>query len=216
MKPRLLDLFSGAGGAAMGYHRAGFEVVGVDIKPQPNYPFEFWQTDALEVLESGGVAHYLLEDFAAVHSSPPCQAYSGLSKRWAAREHPELIPETRELLQATGLPYVIENVEGAALIEPTLLCGSMSEPPLDVRRHRLFETIWSPRFRSLDARAKTLATVVGVHGHLNYSGEMALREQAMEIDWMTPAELSQAIPPRYTRFVGDQLLAHINAQVATP
>lgn len=233
MKSRLLDLFCGAGGCTKGYQEAGFYVVGVDKKDQPNYcGDEFRRYNALHALEdlNLGEGSWWRDNFAAIHASPPCQNSSSLKNLHRDREHPELIPPTRELLEATGLPYVIENVEGAALIEPTLLCGSMFDPPLDVRRHRLFETdwplehptwgcrhkVWSPRFRSLDARAKTLATVVGVHGHLNYSGEMALREQAMEIDWMTPAELSQAIPPRYTRFVGDQLLAHINAQVATP
>jgi DNA (cytosine-5)-methyltransferase 1 len=110
LRPRLLDLFCGAGGAGVGYHRAGFDVVGVDIKPQPNYPFEFWHDDALEYLrqlcESVPSA-----EFSAIHASPPCQAYAGLSSKDG--RHPDLIPPVRDLLRATGLPYVIENIEGA-------------------------------------------------------------------------------------------------------
>ena len=119
---RLLDLFCGAGGAAMGYHRAGFEVVGVDIKPQPNYPFEFVQGDALWLLEilirqgslcPSATSRYWLKDFAGIHASPPCQASSRMRSRWPDRKHPELIPPVRELLEAAGLPYVIENVVAA-------------------------------------------------------------------------------------------------------
>jgi DNA (cytosine-5)-methyltransferase 1 len=200
----------------MGYSRAGFEVVGVDIKLQPRYPFEFWQGDAL----------FYLHDhlpFDAIHASPPCQAYSPLTARWARQhKHPDLVGPVRELLQETGLPYVIENVEGAPLLEPAKLCGSFFG--LDVRRHRLFETNWplmstpcshhwqKPRFRSLDLRQKDLACVVGVHGHLNYPGERVLREEAMGIDWMTPAELVESIPPAYTEFVGEQLMAHVRVK----
>jgi DNA (cytosine-5)-methyltransferase 1 len=228
-RPRLLVLFCGAGGCDKGYEEAGFQCVGVDIEPMPNYcGSEFIQADALEVLrtliDEGEVGGYKMEDFDGAHASPPCQNSSSLKNLHRDREHPELIPPTRELLLESGLPYVMENVEGAPLVDPVVICGSMFEPPMDIRRHRLFETnwdleppmwpcrhkVWSPRFRSLDARAKTLATVVGVHGHLNYSGEMAIREAAMEIDWMTPAELSQAIPPRYTRFIGEQLADHLN------
>lgn len=226
MRPRLLDLFCGAGGAAMGYHRAGFDVVGVDIKPQPNYPFEFVQDDALEYLECylslrGGTPH----QFDAIHASPPCQAHSSIAKQarklgWTQNEHPDLVAPTRDLLNASGLPYIIENVPGAPLVNPTQLCGSSFG--LNVRRHRLFELGgWSmmalpcahhwqtPRFRSLDKRIQGLASVIGVHGHHNYPGERALREWAMDIDWMSPYELTQAIPPAYTEFIGAQLLAHL-------
>src|SRR5262245_41316846 len=115
LMPRLADLFCGAGGAGMGYHRLGFEVVGVDIKPQPNYPFEFHQADALT---------FPLEGFDAVHASPPCQHASALSVMANAGEYPDLIPPTRERLIASGLPYVIENVVGAVLIGPFTLCGA--------------------------------------------------------------------------------------------
>ena len=129
-KPRLLDLFCGAGGCSVGYYRAGFEVVGVDIVPQPNYPFEFYQADALGFDFDPGWFH-------AVHASPPCQAYSSL-RGFTTTEYPQLIEYVRELLIQTGLPYVIENVVGAPLINPIRLCGSSFG--LKVWRHRLFET----------------------------------------------------------------------------
>jgi SAM-dependent methyltransferase len=128
---RLLDLFCGAGGAAKGYADAGFEVVGVDIEPQPNYPFEFVRADALT---------FPLDGFDAVHASAPCQAFTVYRNNSAhvRQDHPNLIPQTRERLIASGLPYVIENVPGAPLIDPIQLCGT-SFPPLEVRRHRIFE-----------------------------------------------------------------------------
>ncbi|MDQ6719338.1 MAG: DNA cytosine methyltransferase [Candidatus Dormibacteraeota bacterium] len=133
-KPRLLDLFCCAGGAGVGFARAGFDVVGVDIKPQPNYPFEFIQADALN-LDPG-----LLESFDAVHASPPCQSYSDLAKRNRnGHMWPRLIEPTRKLLRSLGVPYIIENVEGAPLIDPVILCGTMFSE-LRVIRHRLFES----------------------------------------------------------------------------
>lgn len=209
-RPRILDLFCGAGGAAMGYHRAGFEVVGVDIEPQPRYPFECHQADALT---------FDLDGFDATHASPPCHAYSTVTgrNRKNVRRYPDLVEPTRERLLATGKPYVMENVVGAPLRNAFQLCGSSFG--LNVRRHRLFESNvpvmaapcahhWqTPRFRSLDSRmAGQLATVVGVHGHLNYPGERELRCEAMGIDWMTNAELTQAIPPAYTEHVGGYLI----------
>jgi DNA (cytosine-5)-methyltransferase 1 len=209
--PRLLDLFCGAGGAAMGYHRAGFDVVGIDIAPQPHYPFHFVQADALEVD---------LDGFDVIHASPPCQGYSTQTQHRS--RHPQLIVAVRERLIAAGVPYVIENVEAArwAMVDPVRLCGSAFG--LDLRRHRLFEANlpfvvppcdhrWqTPRFRSLDiasVRAGRLATVVGVHGHINYVGEFDLRCRAMEIDWMTNAELVEAVPPAYTEHLGHQIAA---------
>lgn len=214
---RLLDLFCGAGGAAMGYHLAGFDVVGVDINPQPNYPFEFHQMDVLELS-----VNWMWREFDAIHASPPCQAFS---KQTADRsKHINLIPTTRMYLAATGRPYVIENVEGTLshLINPIRLCGSSFG--LDIRRHRYFEANWpivgkpcdhawqTPRFRSLNianVRAGKLASVVGVHGHINYPGEQDIREKAMQIDWMSIKELTQAIPPAYTEYIGAQLLEHL-------
>ncbi len=237
-RPRLLDLFCGAGGCSVGYERAGFDVVGVDIVPQPNYPFEFYRRDALKTLEAVAALEPILGGFDALHASPPCQAHSSIGKQVRAmgrrlEEYPDLIPQTRELLRATGLPYVIENVIGAPLRNPIMLCGSSFG--LDVRRHRLFETNWPlmalpcahhwqrPRFRSLDKRRHLksvvpvhgggqLASVVGVHGHLNYSGEQELRKKAMDIDWMSNYELTQAIPPAYTEFIGEALLHHLRQE----
>jgi DNA (cytosine-5)-methyltransferase 1 len=136
VRPRILDLFCGAGGAGMGYHRAGFDVVGVDLAPQPHYPFEFSQSDALAWLD------YPLTlglRFDAIHASPPCQAYSAMSacRPGLADQYPDLVAPTRELLEATGLPYVIENVPRAPLRDPVTLCGHMFGLPL--YRHRLFE-----------------------------------------------------------------------------
>lgn len=236
MKPRLLDLFCGAGGAAMGYHRAGFEVVGVDVKPQPNYPFVFGCADALSVLDDllrgvpivfGTNGALNLSTIAVIHASPPCQAHSTIGKqargRDASLEHVDHIDATRAGLVATALPYVIENVPGAPLRDAVMLCGSSFG--LDVMRHRLFESnvpimalpcahYWqTPRFRSLDQRRKgTLSSVVGVHGHINYSGERAIREAAMGVDWMTAAELAQAIPPAYTEHIGGYLMAEVESR----
>lgn len=214
----------------MGYHRAGFSVYGVDIEPQPNYPFPFLQMDALEALArllrgegltfSNGETLYLV-DFVGIHSSPPCQHASTIAKQQRALRpgkynHPNLIPQTREGLQKTGKPYIIENVEGAFLVNPARLCGSYFG--LDVRRHRLFETnfpvfstpcshnLQTPRFRSLDKRRKALARVVGVHGHINYSGELEIRKRAMGIEWMNNDELVEAIPPAYTQFIGERFM----------
>lgn len=219
-RPRLLDLFCGAGGASVGYRRAGFDVVGVDIHPQPNYPFPFVQEDAMGYLQYFYRSPF--DAFDAIHASPPCQGYS--TQTADKSKHQRLIEPVRKLLDQTGLPYVIENVEGARkhLIDPARLCGSSFG--LDLRRHRYFETNWgyegkpcdhawqTPRFRSLDiksVRSGRLASVVGVHGHLNYAGEFPLRCAAMGIDWMTNDELVESIPPAYTEHIGSALMAHL-------
>ena len=223
MKPRLLDLFCGASGAAMGYHRAGFEVVGVDIRPQPNYPFAFEQGDALDYLRDGG-----FDDghFDAIHASPPCQAYTGLATQDG--RHPDLIPPVRELLEATGLPYVIENVEGSPLRASIKLCGSMFG--LKVRRHRLFEFGGGFQFNSLVPPCDHAGQgeIRGYYGR-NYGpslvskdaiqrkgrkplfrGTVAQAEEDMGIDWMDEwDEIRESIPPAYTEFIGHQLLAHL-------
>lgn len=224
-RPRLLDLFSGAGGASMGYHRAGFDVVGVDVVDQPNYPFEFIRADV------GALRPEDLRDYAAVHASPPCHDHSNVSGRNRKATGPKgtgwMLAHTIQLLRFAGLPFVVENVETADFPEDVFrvrLCGSSFG--LDVRRHRWFATnvpmlappcahrLQRPRFRSLDSRQTSLASVIGVHGHLNYSGEFELRCKAMGIDWMTNAELSQAIPPAYTQLIGEQLLTHLHTSVA--
>lgn len=217
-RPRLLDLFCGAGGAAMGYSRAGFDVVGVDIKTQPRYPFEFIQDDALEFME---FVQDSPQDFAAIHASPPCQAYSDLRHRTGV-EYPDLIALTRELLEATGLPYVIENVEGAPLHNPVVICGSslgLGVGGRQLRRHRLFETNW-PLMAPPCAHGGQ--SVVGVYG-TGGGGQMtrgfkargvAEAREALSTPWMTLAECAQAIPPAYTELIGHQLLQHITARSA--
>jgi hypothetical protein len=213
-RPRLLDLFCGAGGCSVGYALAGFEVVGVDLFPQPNYPFKFWQHDALSFLPPQDIA----SNFDAIHASPPCQAHSSLKAVTRHIEHQDLVAETREQLEATGLPYVIENVPGAPLENYVQLCGSSFG--LDVRRHRLFETNWplmvppcshdqqTKEFRRYQHGEWYTSPVVAVYG----SGGGKAQEhwaEAMGIDWMTHREMAQAIPPAYTEFVGEQLIAHL-------
>ncbi|MEV0357842.1 DNA cytosine methyltransferase [Nocardia sp. NPDC050697] len=209
-KPRLLDLCCKAGGAAMGYHRAGFEVVGVDIEAQPRYPFEFHQADALEYLAAHG------HEYDLIHASPPCQLFTAYRRRGGGvgDSYPNLIAPIRQLLRELGLPFVIENVAGAPLSDPILLCGSSFG--LDVRRHRLFESnlaltappcdhSWqTPRFPPATNRTNLRRTVeVGV-----WRIPLKVQQQAMGIDWMNSAELSQAIPPAYTEHIGRELLTH--------
>ena len=207
-KPRALDLFCCAGGAGMGLHRAGFEVVGVDIVPQPRYPFEFHQADALT---------YPLESFDFVWASPPCQVHSITASlhRHRVRKHLDLIAPVRARLAASGAPYVIENVMGAPLLNPIMLCGTMFG--LRVYRHRLFETSF---FLLAPPHGKHTQGSTGSHrgysrdnpmvcvaGH-NFKKEEG--EEAMGIDWMTNrAQLAQAIPPAYSEFLGRAALAHM-------
>lgn len=200
-RPRLLDLFCGAGGCAMGYHRAGFEVVGVDIEPQPNYPFEFVQADALEFVRPSSWVF-----FDAIHASPPCQGYANVTLwRGSQGDHERLIEPVRELLRQTGLPYVIENVRTKALRPCVVLCGSMFGLP--IRRHRGFETSWnqSPMVLACHHQASDLA--------FEHKGERAYAD-AMGCDWMTAREAREAIPPAYTEHVGGYLMAELNARAA--
>lgn len=217
-KPRILDLFCGAGGASMGYHRAGFEVIGVDIKPQPNYPFRFMQLDAFELSAADIRACY-----DAVHASPPCQAFTAYRRKGhgVGDGYPNLIPETRDLLVRAGLPYVIENVEQAKghLVEPVRLCGSMFG--LDVRRHRLFETNWGlaqpacshewqrnlgKRYPGATNRDGRYTCEIGV-----WRIPLDVQKRAIGVGWnyVTLEELSEMVPPRYTQYVGSRLHAHI-------
>jgi DNA (cytosine-5)-methyltransferase 1 len=216
VKPRLLDLFCGAGGAAMGYARAGFEVVGVDIKPQPRYPFQFVLADALGDF---GCDLARSSQWDAIHASPPCQAYTKAQKLQGI-EHPDLIGPTRELLEETGLPYVIENVKGAPLHDPVMLEGQMF-PELRTHRPRLFETNWllevpalrpPPPPNAKMGRPPTASTWIQVVGNF---WDVGAGRVAMNIDWMTRDELREAIPPAYTEFIGAQLLAHVRQKVTT-
>ena len=222
-RPRLLDLYCGAGGAAMGYHRAGFDVVGVDIDPQPNYPFEFHQADALHAVEHNW------QRFHAIHASPPCQRYSDLAHRNGnADAWPDLVDKTRTVIEATGLPYVIENVEGAPLRDPITLCGTMF-PELRVLRHRLFESNLPiaappehpphPLVFTHDKRKKHYGLLDQDVDYVQVTGggnaTLANKLDAMGCDWMTSHhQVNESIPPAYTEFIGRQLLAHIDAEVA--
>lgn len=201
----------------MGYHRAGFDVVGVDIAPQPHYPFAFVQADALEFCRDHG------HEFGAIHASPPCQAYIiglGMMNRTSGKQHPSLIEPTRDALRWSGRPYVIENVVGAPLLGPITLCGSSFR--LRVRRHRLFES--NVLLLSPGCYHRGQGRTVGVYGnkgngglepnprggwfHRARSAEDA--GDAMGIDWMEWRELTQAIPPAYTELIGRQLLRAVS------
>lgn len=192
----------------MGYHRAGFEVVGVDIAKQKNYPFEFHQADALEFLAAHG------SEFNAIHASPPCQAYS-ITRKIQSNEHPEMIPQTRAALKSLGLPWIMENVPGSPLIIPHELCGAMFG--LFTYRHRLFETSF-PAIVPHHPAHTVSQTKMGrppkdgefIHVVGNFSG-MQYAKKAMGIDWMTRKELSQAIPPAFTEYLGRQLIKRLNA-----
>lgn len=245
-RPTLLDLFCGAGGAAMGYHRAGFDIVDVDTKPQPHYPFPFVQWDALDY-----VAHYG-GWFDAIHASPPCQCYSRtrmiLVGKGLPNTHPDLVAPTRAALAQTGKPWIIENVPGAPLHDPLVLCGTQFN--LRVYRHRLFEASFplaelshTPHRRTTGAHRgyskDTPMICVGGHNYnvsqgaaamgmtklgrppqpgtllhlVGYFSDVQAGREAIEVGWMTRDELSQAIPPAYTEFIGRQLLAHLSDRV---
>lgn len=212
-KPRLLDLFCCAGGAGVGYAMAGFEVVGVDNKPQPNYPLPFIQADALK-LDPKFIAL-----FDALHASPPCQAYSDLAKRNKnADKWPRLIEPIREIFIRSGLPYIIENVDGAPLIDPIVLCGTMF-PGLRVLRHRLFEANFEivppphnkhPKVHTFDRRKSHYGKTDEWKDFVQVTGggncTLAAARAAMGIDWMNKSEINESIPPAYTLFVGQELL----------
>lgn len=203
-RPRLLELFSHQGGSGMGYHRAGFDVVGVDILPEPRYPFEFHQADALKFL----LEHH--QEFDYFHASPPCQAFTNAQKI-QGNEHPDYITATRAAFELIGKPWVIENVVGAPLRDPVMLCGR-SFDGLRVYRHRLFESnmqITAPAHHEHDhtltkmGRQPKPGEFIHVVG--NFSG-VEEAKTAMGIDWMTRDGLREAIPPAYTEHIGRQLI----------
>lgn len=190
----------------MGYNRAGYEVVGVDIAPMSNYPFEFHQGDAIEFLKD----HW--QEFDAIHASPPCQAYSTMSscRPGLAAKYPALIEPVRDLLIDLETPWVIENVPGAPLRDPIMLCGTMFG--YELYRHRLFESnmplIGPPHLPHIKPASKAghwePGTIMSVSGHV---APIALAREIMGIDWkMTRDQLVEAIPPYYTEFIGSQLL----------
>lgn len=226
--PRALDLFCKAGGASMGLHRAGFDVTGIDIEPQPRYPFRFIQADALR-------SPVCLSDFDLIWASPPCQGYSRLRHLpWLKdRNWPRLIDPVRELLRSSGALSIIENVEDAPLTG-FVLCGQMFGLP--TYRHRLFETnffVMAPghpthrhvvgRGRRVNDRGKGSLNngsgkgAWGSGGVITVAGgqfKKADGEKALGIDWMTKPELAQAIPPAYAEFIGRAALRYLTAEAA--
>lgn len=227
----------------MGYHRAGFDVVGVDINPQPHYPFEFWQADAIEVLRCREGSYQQgwrgIQPIDAIHASPPCQAYTAMKVMANHRpDHPDLVQPTRELLEASKLPWVMENVPGAPMddVEPpdlfgggggVVLCGSMfglNNGRYELRRHRLFECSHPlpqppcrhrlPVIGFYGDHARTRQRTL--NGHRDRGGDITgterklqLVKELMGIDWMAWSECVLAIPPAYTEYVGTQLLTHL-------
>lgn len=201
MRPKALDLCCCAGGASMGLWRAGYDVVGVDIEPQPHYPFMFIQADALEVQFRG---------FDFIWASPPCQAHS-LARRIRNNDHPDIIAPIRARLRASGVPWCIENVVGAPLIDPIELCGAMFG--LKVYRHRLFECsfpIEAPLHPEHTAPLRKMGRkpAPGDFMHVvgNFSGVEQAKE-AMGINWMVRDELREAIPPAMSEYIGRTALA---------
>jgi len=212
-KPRLLDLYCAAGGAAMGYHQAGFEVVGVDFNPQPNYPFKFIKADCLKL------GMDFLQSFDAIHASPPCQAHTRKVATWGRErkhwpQHLDLIPATRLKLEWSGLPYVIENVVGAPLEGRTItLCGTMFG--LRISKHRVFESnvpLTAPLkacdhsdvFNPWSGKGRTAAEFREAQGTPWIpTGGGASRRAGVTGD------LYNAIPPAFTKHIGQQLHAHL-------
>lgn len=209
-RPTMLDAFCKAGGAGMGYFRAGFDVVGVDHHPQPNYPFRFIQADALEYIAYHGA------EFDAIHASPPCQRKSVMSacRPGLAATYPNLIKPTRIILDYLGLPYVIENVVGSDVRPDLVLCGHMFG--LKLYRHRLFESnqfLWQPdhpRHVTPGSQAGHWkpGQIISVSGNCS---PIALAREAMGIDWTTRAELAESIPPAFSQYIGEQLLERLKA-----
>jgi DNA (cytosine-5)-methyltransferase 1 len=230
MKYRALDLFCGAGGAAMGLYRAGFDVVGIDNRPQPRYPFPFIRADALK-------PPVRLEDFDLVWASPPCQGYSIMRNLPWLRDktYPMLIPVVREMLQGSGVAFIIENVNQARLratlpegIEGGFLCGTMFGLPL--YRHRRFETsfLWmAPAHAKHEAVIRPSHTLAGRARDTTFStwpgrrngtsvghgpGARRTAKEAMGVDWMKNDEACQAIPPAFSEHIGRYAIISLEAR----
>lgn len=221
-RPIMLDLFCCAGGAAVGYHRAGFRVIGFDIDPQRNFPFEFRQADAIQILEDLVTLGPMWDGrpVAAVHASPPCQRYSAMSKcrPEIAEKYPDLVAPVRELLaQLPECLTVIENVPGAPLRKDLELCGTMFDREL--YRHRIFETnfvVGQPEHPEHLIPASKAGhwkpgTIMSVSGHI---APIAHARKIMDIDWTNRHELAESIPPYYTQYIGEQILAHLKEREA--
>lgn len=203
---RILDLFCCQGGAGAGYSAAGFSVVGVDLFPQPRYPFEFIQADAIEYALAHG------NEFDFIHASPPCQRYS-MTQRIRCNEHPDLLGPTRQALQSSGRPWVIENVESARpeLVNPVTLCGLLFG--LNTYRHRLFESgggLLLPQpehvahLRATTKMGRTLNEGDMYHAVGNFSGVEYVRRD-LRVPWMSRDGIRECIPPAYTHWVGTQM-----------
>lgn len=240
-RPLLLDLFCGAGGAAMGYHLAGFDVVGVDISPQPRYPFEFVRADALSILR--GMLDYPNFNgemwrpgyFAAIHASPPCRDHSALAHVQGEAGTGWLLAATRDLLVQLGRPYVIENVEGADQPGALTLCGTefgLNAVDQDgdlrwLKRHRQFESnVFLVGAGGCNCNGRRIGGVYGGGGGAprtqvtrggrrrgGYQMGAAQARAILGVPWMNRDEAAQAIPPAYTQFIGEQLLAHLSTAV---
>ncbi len=232
MKPRLLDLFCGAGLASIGYTEAGFEVVGVDIRPQPNYPYRFMQADALDVLCDTSV----LRGFDAIHASPPCQAYSVATKfhRNQGGKYPDLLPPTRCGLLESGRPFVIENVPGAPLRPDVVLRGDQFG--LHTLKKRWFELggwwLMSPRMLTPPKGTMADGDFISIFGSASYRkwGRMPHgwrpkfdRGNPRETwhfalglpTWFRPSakEMAEGIPPAYTKHIGGHLLEFLGRSI---
>lgn len=212
MRPLLVDLFCKQGGAGAGYHRAGFDVLGVDIEPQPRYPFRFVQADALSFLEGLRVGGH--GQVAAVHASPPCQRYSVATQPGQRAACPDLVGPVRDLLGQLGVPWVIENVPGAPMRADIVCCGCMFTETPRLKRERWFETSWRAfEFRQPCQHSGPVVSVCG-HGRNRTTGPglkgtAAEWAEAMGIGWMSRRGLNQAVPPAYTEHVGRQLMRRV-------